>query len=239
MDIETVKSVVSEFGLSVGISVLAILLTYRYFSRKMEQEMSGKKIVSQDFPLEFDIQRHSILSALEIFYSTTVHTCFCFTNPVKQLLWTDFLVMYYQAMYDFLKEGLEKNYHELPSSKFKSTVTSWFLDLPAYCEKRVSEEMASHFENPAILPIILQQFRLLSRHDYEVFFRMLTELFETPALVNNKQKLAAILYVWKAFNLLMMTTIGTVLKSLNGTLDHVVYKGVRNTGKVENVERES
>lgn len=228
LSIEKILQFMERYGLPWLISAIVIWFVVTYFRRKLNDEaLNRSKSVHQDFPFDYDIQRHSILSTLEIFYTTTVHTI-CFINPFKQLLWTDFLVAYYRAMHDFVKEGLDREYHLLPKSKFHGEVTSWILELPGYCEKRVSEEMSPYFESAESLNMILPKFRALSRYNHAVFFQLLSELYDTPALVNNKQRLAGILYAWKAFNMLSMTTIDKVLNEMNGDLNGLVYKGVKN-----------
>lgn len=227
---EQILQFIERYGLPWVISAIVIWFIVIYFRRKLDDDaLTRSKSVHQDFPFDYDIQRHSVLSSLEIFYTTTVHSI-CFANPFKQLLWSDFLIAYFKAMHTFIQQGLDRDFHLLPRAKFHSEVTSWILEMPGFCEQHVIAEIQQYFEKPESINLLLPKFRALSRYNHAVFFQMMSELFDTPALANNKQRLAGILYAWKAFNMLSMATLDKMLNEVNGDLDGLVYKGVKNEG---------
>ena len=227
MTLDRIITLIIDVGVPMLVTGMVLYFGFRWVQHKLNQEISGKSLHT-DFPFEYDIQRHSVLSTLEIFYSTTVHTI-CFSNPFKQMLWIDFLTAYYKAMHEYIEQGLENNYHQLPHAKFKEAVTSWILQLVPYCEERVATEVGQYFEQPEVLSMIIQKFRILFRQNHTQFFTGLSELFETSMLVNNKQRLATILYAWKTYNMLAMTMFEKVLNDLNGDLNNMTYKGVKNS----------
>lgn len=230
MDIEKIIELIEQHGISFLITAIALSFVIRYFNRKMNEK--PKTSIHQDFPFDYSIQSHSILSTLEYFYTSTVHSL-CFKSQFKQLLWTDFLVAYFQAMHESVTECLQQSFHELPQERFKREIRDWMINLAPYCDDRVRQDMKNYFvateRTPDPINLIITKFNKQFRYNHGLFFQFLSEYTETAAFPSNKQRLAAILYALKAFAAGVIMTCEQTLSLLNGDLVGLSYKGIENS----------
>jgi len=218
---------VDNHGFPWVITLIVVGFMSVYWYRKLKPH----NITSQQNPLfDCNLQSHSILTTLEIFTSVTIQA-WSFKNDFKQLLWTDFLTAYFQAMKKYIEDGLLRKFETLPHTRFQSDVTTWLTGLLPYCEEAARKEIAQHLSSPDTdrpADVILQKFHTIDRHYYMVFLAMVGELTETHYLTNNTQRMAAILFTLKGYLTILIKQSESTFDSLNGELQGLTYKGISN-----------